>query len=121
MLNKINALTLVKKALRVIELQPALVLAFVHVNWWTTPLFVIRDIPGGRLSLRNDEGVVYDNIFGGTKVPRSVDTAVHFFESLPKSQSLLMPAASILDREGAALHHVVGVTRVIVPGERLTG
>src|SRR5882762_6614680 len=58
MTNEAHALTLIYKVLRMRKLQPAVILAFIDVTWWTTAAFITWDISRGRFSLRDDEGVV---------------------------------------------------------------
>ncbi len=83
MTNVLNTLTLITEAARVIEVQPAVVLALIDVTWWTTSPFVIRDVPRCWLSLWDNEGVVDNDRFGGTQILRSMDLARHLLKSLP--------------------------------------
>jgi hypothetical protein len=64
-LDVVNTLALIEKAVWVVELYPALFLTLIYVNRWTTTTLVIRNIPCGWFSLWNDEGVVDDDVLSG--------------------------------------------------------
>jgi hypothetical protein len=50
-----------------------------------------------------------------------MDSTIHLLKSLPGRERLLFTAASILYGQGTALYYVEGITRVIVPLQRLPG
>jgi len=94
--NVVNTLTLIDETARVSKVQPAIVLTFIGVNWRTTSAFVPGYVHRCGFSLRNNEGVVDDDILSGAEIPGSMNTAIHLLKSLPWSKCFFFPTAAIL-------------------------
>src|SRR5258705_6662995 len=117
MANIVNTLTLIEETARVGKVQPTIVLTFIGVNWRTTSAFVPGYVHRCGFSLRNNEGVVHDDILGGAEIPGPMDTAIHLLKSLPWSKCFLFLTTAILHRQAAAFYHVESIARVIMPRE----
>src|SRR4051812_29981909 len=115
----LHAVTLIIEATRMGELRPAVILTLLGVGRWAAPSLVPGEVDGRRPPLRDDEGVVDDDVLRGAEVLRPVDMSLPLLEGLPRRERLLRPAAPVLDGQRAALDDVEGVAGVIMPTERL--
>ena len=116
----VNTLTLVNETARVRKLQPTIILAFIHINWWATSTFIIRNIPCCLFALGNNEGVVHNNGLCGAQIFSGMDTAIHLLKCLSRCERLFFTSTSILYGQSIALDDVEGISRVVMPLERLT-